>query len=413
MRPIPISSLPGGEEAVRARIDALTPLFDSKFGKGESPIVLSAPGRIEVLGNHTDHNGGKAVAAAVGVDILCLARARTDKLVNLYSVSQTAGVLISLSLGSLSPDENEKGGSAALIRGVAAYLKEHGREIGGFDAVLTSDIRSGSGLSSSAAFTVCVCAVFDALYNGSAVSPLEAALAGRYSENVFFGKPCGLMDQIASAFGGFVSIDFRDPDSPDISLLPIDLLQTDYSPHIVHCRSSHGGLTNAYARIPIEMKSVAAFFGKERLIEIDEDAFFASLPAVRTACGDRAVMRTIHFFDEDRRVERLKKAIGENDKPAFLSLIRESGLSSGLYLQNLYRISAPQLQPLPVALALCSKFGDDVYSRVHGGGFAGTILAFVSKDAEDAFRQKLDGVFGEGSVQKIAPRARGGGMILR
>ena len=401
-----ISADPSG---YRAFCLACRASFEEKFGKEGDIRVVSAPGRTEISGNHTDHNGGRVIAAAVEPDAVAVCRKRDDSLVRLFS--EHFGE-ISLELSSLAPVEKEKYTSASLIRGVAASLAEKGRIIGGFDAFLSSRVQTGSGLSSSAAFECCIAAVFDRLYNGGALTPLEAALAGQKAENAYFGKPSGLMDQTASAFGGFVTIDFRSPTNPVIESLPIDVMRGGFSTVIVNCRSSHGGLTDAYAAIPSEMKAAAAICGKTRLADLSEEELIAAIPAIRRSEGDRAVLRSLHFFEENRRVAKQVDAIRRGDVLSFLRLVRESGNSSAAFLQNLYVNVRPRQQSLPVALALSSTFGDDVFARVHGGGFAGTILAFVKNEVCDAYLAALDGVFGEGSCKKTAIRPVGACEVL-
>jgi len=393
--------------AYRARLASARDAFFGRFGSdGEEPRFISAPGRSEICGNHTDHNGGKVIAASVCQDTLAVCRRRSDRTVRLFS--EGFGEL-SLSLDELSPKQDEAFTSSSLIRGIAARLSETGHNIGGFDAYIHSTVEPGSGLSSSAAFEACIATVFDRLFNGGSIDPIFAAKVGQFAENAYFGKPCGLMDQVACTLGGFVSIDFADRDNPIVRPLPAFPFGEEYELCVINCRSSHHDLNAEYAAIPAEMKAAAAVCSWERLADGNESELIARLPQIREACGDRAALRAIHFYEENKRVEAMARAIETSDAKGFLTLVRESGQSSAAFLQNLTVPTRPESQSIPLATALCATFGEDVFARVHGGGFAGTALAFVKKEesVKKAFLACLKGVFGEGSCRFPGLRAVG------
>ena len=366
---------------------------------------FSAPGRVEVGGNHTDHQHGCVLAAAINLEVKCTAMSNGTNIVNIKN-EQYGSICVDLS--NLEPCEGEGESSAAVVRGVAAWFAEHGHAIGGFDATVSSNIPLGSGLSSSAAFEVLIGNVFKGLY-GANVSALDIALAGKYAENIYFGKPCGLMDQAASSFGGFNMIDFKDPENAIVRPISADL--SGYTLCVVATGGSHADLTHEYASIPNEMKTVADYFGKGHLREVPIDTFYAEVGRL-SKLSDRAVLRAIHYFEDNERVAKQAAALERGDVPAFLNLVNESGRSSLAYLQNVYSNSTPHEQRLTLALALSEKLlaGNGAW-RVHGGGFAGTILTFVPDELKKEYNKQMSTVFGEGSCHFLNVRKQGGGEV--
>ena len=367
-----------------------------------SKRLFSAPGRVEIGGNHTDHQHGCVLAAAIDLDAKCTAVPNGTDVVNIENEQYGS---VSVDLRDLSVQENEKGLSSALVRGVAAWLKQRGYAIGGFDATVSSSIPVGSGLSSSAAFEVLIGTVFKGLF-GADVSPLQIALAGRYAENIYFGKPCGLMDQAASSFGGLSMIDFKDPENTIVKPIKADL--SGYSLCVVKTGGDHADLTPEYAAIPNEMSTVANHFDKQYLREVPSDAFYAGIKQMRHL-STRAILRTHHFFNDHARVIKQADALERGDITAFLEYVNESGRSSLAYLQNVFSSSDPHNQELTLALALSEKIlADKGAWRVHGGGFAGTILAFVPDDLKQAYNDQMTDVFGTGCCLFLNVRNEGG-----
>ena len=369
--------------------------------------VFCAPGRVEIGGNHTDHQRGCVLAAAVNLETRCVAAANGTDLVRIASDGFGETVL---DLTDLAQRRDENGTTAALIRGVAAWFNSKGHPIGGFDGRVSSEVPVGMGLSSSAAFEVLIGNVFKGLFDAH-VSELDVALAGQFAENIYFGKPCGLMDQAASSFGGLTMIDFFDPQNPGVTPVSADL--DGYVLCVVATGGSHADLTGDYAAIPGEMRAIAACFGKEDLRAVDSDEFYSSVGALRSA-GDRAVLRAMHFFEENKRVAQQAEALNAGDMPEFLKLVTDSGRSSLAYLQNAYSNANPSKQGLTLALALCERFlrGDGAY-RVHGGGFAGTVLAFVPDCLQEFFSKRMSDVFGAGCCHFLQVNRDGGREILR
>ena len=384
---------------------ALDTGFQNAFGAAPERY-FSAPGRTEISGNHTDHQRGCVLAAAVNLHTRAAVRANGTQRVRIQSQGYP---MVEIMLTDLAPMEGEKNTTAALVRGVAARFSQLGCQVGGFDAYIESSVLPGSGLSSSAAFEVLLGTVINHLfYNGKATQP-EIAKIGQYAENVFFGKPCGLMDQMASAVGGMVHIDFADKENPVITPLDFDFAKTGYALCIIDSGADHADLTDEYAAIPREMQAVCRYFGKEVLREVSEDEFYGNLPALREACGDRAVLRAMHIFEENRRVEEQAKALQNGDFESFLQLVKASGRSSWLYLQNVLPTGSVKNQAVAVALALCDKYlqGRGAY-RVHGGGFAGTVQAFVPLDLVEAFRENMENALGKGACHVLSVRSQGG-----
>ena len=384
---------------------ALDAGFAAAFG-GTPERYFSAPGRTEIGGNHTDHQRGRVLAGAVDLDTVAAVRPNGTNYIRIQSQGYPMSVV---NVTELVPLESEINSTPALIRGVVARFVELGCKVEGFDAYCESTVLPGSGLSSSAAYEVLIGTIINHLFFDSKVSQPEIAMIGQYAENVFFGKPCGLMDQTASAVGNLVTIDFLDKDHPVIEPVAFDFSSCGHALCIIDTGADHADLTDEYAAIPGEIKSVAACFGKEVLTQIDEAEFFSKLPALRKACGDRAVMRCIHFYQENARVPQQVAALREGNFEKFLALIKQSGYSSWMYLQNVIPAGYKQHQDVAVALGLAEHFlqGRGAY-RVHGGGFAGTIQAFVPYDILDAFVAGIDGALGEGACHVLSIRPQGG-----
>lgn len=376
-------------------------IYDEKAEK-----FFSAPGRTEICGNHTDHNRGLVLAAGVSLDVIASVKKTDDNVIYLKSEGFPAD---EVDISNLDVNEAEFGSSKALIRGVAAGLKEKGFKIGGFKAYTTSNVLKGSGLSSSAAFEVLIGAILNGLYNEGKIDDITIAIAAQYAENKYFGKPSGLMDQMASSVSGFISIDFADEKNPIIKSIEFDFSKTGHSLCIVDTKGNHADLTPEYAAIPQEMKSVAKYFGKEYLREISKADIIKNLPALREKLGDRAILRALHFFDENQRVIAECSDLEKNDFTEFLSLVKQSGDSSFKYLQNIFASSSPSEQGLSTALYFANNIlGERGAYRVHGGGFAGTIQAFVPNDILDEFKTKMEAIFGKDSCHVLTIRPVGG-----
>ena len=393
---------PGVPDAQRARYRALKARFLQLFPEQTSVRFFSAPGRTEIGGNHTDHQSGRVLAAAVNLDTVAAVARNGERKARIYSEGFKP---LEVDLSDLSVREEEKGTTTAIVRGCAARMREMGYRVGGFDAAAASSVLVGSGLSSSAAFEVLVCAILDGLYNRGDMPPALRARIGQYAENVYFGKPSGLMDQTASSVGGLVTIDFAQ-EEPDIRGLSFDFEEAGYALCIVGTGGSHDDLTDAYAAIRTEMEQVAACFGRSRLREVDADAFEAALPSLRGKVSDRALLRALHFFDDDRRVPQEVAALQAGDLARFFELVVASGESSWKLLQNLY--ADPGEQPLSLALELSRRMleGRGAW-RVHGGGFAGTIQAFVPQGLLEAYRARMDAAFGQGACVPLNIRPVG------
>ncbi len=377
----------------------------------DGPVLLvSAPGRTEIGGNHTDHNRGKVLAAAVNLDTLAAVSKRSDRLVHIHSDGYEPLVM---SLDDLAMKEAEKGTTTALVRGVARRMEEDGFTIGGFDASVSSTVRGGSGLSSSAAFEVLACAIFDALYNGWRMSAVKRAQISQYAENVYFGKPSGLMDQMASSVGGLTFIDFKN-DEPKIETIAYDFAVKGFALVVVNTGGSHDDLTPYYASIPEEMRAVAACFGEATLRRVRPEQLLQGVPMIREKLGaakaDRAILRAAHYFEENRRVTDMADALRRDDLPTFLAQVVDSGASSAMYLQNIYATSDRQEMSLALMLADRMLRGKGAW-RVHGGGFAGTTLNFVPTKDLDAFVAQMQAVYGERSCQVLDIRPEGAAVI--
>ncbi|MBR5617601.1 MAG: galactokinase [Oscillospiraceae bacterium] len=387
---------------VKAALDAG---FAAAFG-GAPERYFSAPGRTEIGGNHTDHQRGRVLAGAVNLDTVAAVRLNGTDTIRIMSKGYPMSVV---KVTELTPVESEINSTPALIRGVVARFTEMGCKVEGFDAYCESTVLPGSGLSSSAAYEVLIGTIVNHMFFEGKVSQPEVAMIGQYAENVFFGKPCGLMDQTASAVGNLVTIDFFEAGKPVIEPVNFDFGACGHALCIIDSGADHADLTDEYAAVPGEMKAVAAFLGKEVLTEIDEAAFFAAIPEIRKACGDRAVMRAIHFYQENARVPQQVAALRAGDFDKFLALVKQSGYSSYMYLQNVIPAGYKAHQDVAVALALCEHYlaGRGAY-RVHGGGFAGTVQAFVPYDILDSFVAGIDGALGAGACHVLSIRPQGG-----
>ncbi|MEG0911539.1 MAG: galactokinase family protein [Ruthenibacterium sp.] len=390
----------------RARYCDAVMQFAKLYGEQRTVTLYSAPGRTEIGGNHTDHNNGIVMAAAVNLDIIAVVSQNGDDVVRVKSAGFERQDVVDLSV--LTPQEKETGRSASLIRGVAADICARGGKAGGFDAYTTSDVLRGSGLSSSAAFEVVIGAVFNGEYNNGKFSAVEIAQISQFAENTFFGKPSGLMDQTACSVGSAITIDFKTPGAPIVDAVPFDLAKHGYALCITDTKGSHADLTDDYAAVRSEMESVAAFFGQKVLRDVDEDAFFAQIAAVRAKTGDRAVLRTMHFFAECKRAKALCKAVQEDRFDDFLQMIIEGGHSSFEFNQNAYSSKHPQEQGVSIGLALSQKVlrGQGAW-RLQGGGFAGTIQAFVPINLLDTYCSVMKKVFGSNACHVLSVRNYG------
>ncbi|MEE1313416.1 MAG: galactokinase family protein [Lachnospiraceae bacterium] len=383
--------------------------YEKLFGEGEVEIY-SAPGRSEVGGNHTDHQYGCVLATSINLDAIAVVGKKEG---SIELVSDGYDQLIKVDLNDLEKKPEEEGTTTALIRGMAAKLKEAGYKIGGFQAFVTSDVLVGAGLSSSAAFETIIGTILSGLYNDMNISPVFIAQAGQYAENVYFGKPCGLMDQMACSVGGLINIDFADPKEPVMKKVEVEFEAYEHSLCIVDTKGSHADLTDEYAAVPYEMKAVAEKLGKEVLRQVDKKEFFQAIPALRKELGDRPVLRALHFMEENERVGKQVEALRDGKFQEFLQLVKESGNSSFQYLQNVYTNKDVQNQSMSIGLGVAeSVLGNHGVSRVHGGGFAGTIQIFVENDYVDQIRTAMDGVFGEGSCHVLKVRKYGGMKVL-
>lgn len=378
--------------------------FENAFGCPPEHL-FSAPGRTELGGNHTDHQHGVVLAAAVNLKTRAAVRENGTDTINLISEGYPA---VSISLADLAVHPEETGSTAALIRGVAASFASRGCTLRGFDAFVTSEVPAGSGLSSSAAFEVLIASVLNELFFSAALSPVELAQIGQYAENVYFGKPCGLMDQTACAVGGVIGIDFCDPAAPVVEKAALDLTQCGYALCIIDSGADHAALTDEYAAITEELAAVCAVFGKTVLRDVDENEFYARISEVRHAAGDRAVLRAMHVFRENRRAKAEFDALKAGDFDAFLRLVTESGRSSWLYLQNVLPTGATSHQEMAFSLALADQLlAGKGAVRVHGGGFAGTIQAFVPLDGLDSFRSGMEKALGPGACHVLSVSPKG------
>lgn len=396
----------GSAAPARERYKKTCAEFEKLFDGNRDVRLFSAPGRTEVGGNHTDHQHGCVLAGSVNLDVIAVVALNNDGVVRIKSEGFP---MDTIELDKLVPQESETGKAASLIRGMCAYMKEAGCALSGFDAYTTSNVLKGSGLSSSAAFEVLVGVIINNLFGNAEISAVDIAKYAQKAENVFFGKPCGLMDQMASSVGGFTSIDFNDVSAPIIKKIDFNIAEREHSLCIVNTGGNHADLTEDYADITIADKNVSHFFGKEVLRDVDENEFFGNIAKLRESCGDKAVLAAIHFFADNKRAIDEAKALENGEFQRFLSLINESGDSSFKYLQNVYSPRHYNEQGLSIALAVSEKvLGGRGACRVHGGGFAGTIQAFVPNDILDNYISAMEDIFGKDNCYVLNIRPVGG-----
>ena len=400
-----LTMLYGSPDADRA--ERVVRAFGRRFPENAGPAALySAPGRTELGGNHTDHQHGHALCASVDLDMLACAAPNGLDRIRVISEGYPA---VEVSLSALEPDEAEYGSTAALVRGVAAGIADRGYGLRGFDAYVHSNVIAGSGLSSSAAFEILIGAVLNRLCCEGALDAIELAKIGQRAENLYFGKPCGLLDQIGASVGGAVAIDFFDPAAPAVQRVDYDFGRSGHSLCIIDSGSTHADLTDDYAGIPAEMGAVAACFGKRCLAELPEAEFRAGLNPVRARCGDRAVLRALHFYHDDGNAQAEAAALARGDFAEFLGIVNRSGLSSIENLQNIFSPAHPENQAVGLAISLGRELLEGTGAiRVHGGGFAGTVQAFVPNERLEAFRSSIEAVFGKGKCHVLHVRPVGG-----
>lgn len=395
----------------KKRYSNLLESYYSNFPETNNISIISTPGRTEISGNHTDHNGGKVIAASINLDtVTCFSK--NENIVILKSDRYDEEFKVDLN--ELSPKLEEEGTTNSLIRGIAARFVKCGYKIGGFKGVLTSDVMQGAGLSSSASIEVAIGAIFNFLYNNNEIEPHIIAKIGQYAENEYFGKPCGLMDQVACAVGGVITIDFGNNDNPIIEKIDFNLADFDYKLLVVDTGKTHQNLTDDYASIPYEMKEVAKYFGKEKCSEIDFQLLLEDWNEIRKTVSDRALLRAYHFIKENERVEMLVKALQNKNLNQFLSLVKSSGDSSFKYVQNIYSNNNVNEQPLSLALAITEDYFDEINEgacRVHGGGFAGTIQVFLPQRFIDSYINQMERLFGEKSVSILDIRPYGSFIV--
>lgn len=398
-----------GDDAVVLKEQAsryIALIEDFKLNYDEAKIDLfSSPGRTEVGGNHTDHNYGRVLAGAVNLDNIAVASTNDSNIIKIKSAGYPE---FEVDLANLEIDEKAFYTSGALVKGICARLKELGYKIGGFNACIEGRVPKGSGLSSSASFEVLIGAIISHLFNDGKLDPVENAIVGQWAENNYFGKPCGLMDQTACSVGGFITIDFEDPSKPIVKALDFDFTKTDFALVITDTGGNHADLNDEYAALPIEMKSVAAEFGVDVLRKISLEQVIESIPNIREKVGDRAILRAIHFENDNQRVVDQVNALETGDFKAFLDMVIDSGFSSYMYNQNIFPVNNITEQGVSIALALSEMElkGKGAW-RVHGGGFAGTIQAFVPKGLLGSYIATLEHVFGKGSCHKLFIRSKG------
>jgi galactokinase len=387
---------------------ALLGQFEKAFGTSDV-LFFTSPGRTEIGGNHTDHNYGRVLAGAVNLDNVAVAAPNQSDIIRIKSEGYPA---FEVNLASLAPDKSEQFTSAALVRGVCARMKELGFRIGGFNACIDGGVPKGSGLSSSASFEVLIGAIVNALFNDGKMDPIQNAIIGQYAENNYFGKPCGLMDQTACSMGGLITIDFEDPSKPIVKQVNFDFVATGFALVITDTGGNHADLNDEYASLPTDMKAVAAQLGAKVLRQVTMEQVLDIAPSIREKVGDRAILRAIHFQGDNQRVVDEVAALERNDFKAFLGMVVDSGYSSYMYNQNIFPVNNVREQGVSLALALSELVlkGQGAW-RVHGGGFAGTIQAFVPKQLLDKYVSTLEHLFGAGSCHKLFIRHQGAGVV--
>lgn len=391
----------------RSRLMSAVRAFQSEFNADDSTDIalFSAPGRTELAGNHTDHQGGHVLAGTVNADMIAVASSHQQQEINLKSEDMD---MLSIDLDILHPLDPEKHTSAALLRGIAAKFSDLGYPVTGFNAFVSSDVPKASGLSSSAAFEILIGTICSAFFADSRISPVQLAQIGQYAENLYFGKPCGLMDQLTCAVGGVIAVDFKD-EIPQIMPIPIDLQKEGYALCIIDTGADHQDCTPAYASIPAEMHTIAKMFSRNRLSEISESEFISHFSGLRRTCGDRAVLRALHYFADDQRVSRQVRALQNGDFSAYLREVTASGLSSFRYLQNTIVPNTPEHQDVAVTIAICEQILDGRGAvRVHGGGFAGTVQAYIPLDFLNEFKMQLETLLGVDRCHVYQFRSIGG-----
>jgi len=381
--------------------------FVETFGDNDNLRIFSAPGRTEIGGNHTDHQHGRVLAGSLNLDVLGVSALNGTNKIRIKSEGYP---MDEIDIDNISPDEALFGKSAALIKGVVAKFIEKGYKVEGFDAYTISNVLKGSGMSSSAAFEVIIGTIINNMFAGGEISDIEIAQIGQFAENVYFGKPCGLMDQMACSVGNVVAIDFASTEKPVVEKVDFDFAKSGHALCIIDTGADHADLTDEYAAITVEMRQVANYFGKDFLNDVDKAEFMTNMEKVREAVkNDRAVLRAFHYFNETERARKEADALIKGDFEEFLTIVRKSGLSSYMYLQNVYAASKPSEQAVSLALALCDELlADRGAFRVHGGGFAGTIQAFVPFDILDNFKSGIESVLGKDSCHVLAIRPVGG-----
>ncbi len=393
---------PANYEMQEKRYTSLCEGFVKVFGAAPE-MLFSAPGRSEICGNHTDHNMGKAVGASIDLDIIAAVTPTGNGVIHICSEGFPE---IEVSCEDCEYKKEEEGTSLALVKGIVAYLKANGRRVGGFNAYSMSDVGRGSGLSSSAAYEVLIAGILNDIYNDNQMPPMEIALCAHSAENKFFGKACGTLDQLSCAYGGMIAIDFENPLKPVCSPIEFSFEKTGYSMVITDVHSDHADLTADYVSIKNEMQAVANHFGKDYLRQVDFEDFKDSLPALKAKVSERALLRAFHYFNENNRVDALYSTLNKNNFDDFLDIVNDSGRSSYMYLQNIYSQNAPENQAMSLALYLAQSIllGRGAW-RVHGGGFGGTMQAYVPNDYVEAYCEEMDSVFGQNSsiVLQIRP----------
>ena len=396
----------------RRRIMRTAERYCEIFGKAEKDqvVICSAPGRTELGGNHTDHQRGKVLTGSVDLDALSAAAVNGSRMVRLFSEGYG---MLTVSCDETAPVKSEENTTVSLIRGILGAIIGKGYPVSGFDAYVTSDVPGGSGLSSSACFEVLVGVIVNALFCDNAIPLEEIAKIGQYAENIYFGKPSGLLDQMGCAIGGMIAIDFREKEHPDYHRVNFDFMRSGYALCIVNTGADHADLTADYAAVPAEMRAVAACLGKEVLCEVDEEDFLRNVPEIRKKVGDRAVMRAIHFYTDCRRVDRMVEALECNNFSGYLRQVSSSGHSSFMFLQNVSTCRDPKDQPVALALAMAGHYLNGKGARrVHGGGFAGTIQAYVPYSMVEEFRSGMDTLLGEGACRVTSIRPVGGCTLI-
>ena len=412
-----LSHLYGSENEVLSRQlrrwDGLVDQFRERFGESEVGL-FSTPGRTEIGGNHTDHNHGKVLAASVHMDSIAVAAKASRRSISLFSEGYPEGFQVGLD--ELSPRDSERGTTAGLVRGIAARFGQLGYGLGGFNACMTSDVLVGSGLSSSASIEILIATIINCFYNNGEVEPQTIALIGQFAENNYFGKPCGLMDQTTCAVGGIIKIDFANPHNPHVEKIEFDFAHAGYSLLVVDTGGNHADLTEDYASIPREMKSVAAHFHKEWCRDISRKEIFKDIRGLRGSVGDRAFLRAFHFIEENERVELQVEALRARDIQAFLRLVTESGRSSLQWLQNCSTTNNVMEQSITLGLALSEHFLKRIGAgacRVHGGGFAGTILVFLPHERVPEYISFMESAFTPGCVKQLRIRPIGTTSLMQ